>query len=192
MAWLSNNAGTLASLCTVGSTIVGVIFYLSNKVFHPSKQMQAKMDQHNVDVPPQPIKFLQWIEICGQGFIDVVDFLIRRFSEQSPNEPIDRETRSAVIFMGGGCLGPIAGCILAFAIGLILSIFGVQDFDTAFRAGAQITCILVFLVFSVLYVYVVGQNIEKMQSEYYQSHFNQQVAPQEAPIEMINSFMEPL
>ena len=176
--WLINNAGTIASLCSIGTTIVAVVFYLRKKLLTPSEQIQTKLDIHNLIVPPQPIMFLQWIEIFAQGFIDVVDFIIHRFSVQSEGDTIS-DARSMVISVGGCVVVPFGGGGLALVLAIIFTIFGVQDFGAAFRAGAQITLILLFLIFALLYVYVVGRKIEKIQSAYYQSHLNQQVATQE-------------
>ena len=172
MAWLINNAGTIASLFAIGGYIFGIVKYLRSKMKVPTQPQPTHSSQHQeVSVQIISISLNQWIKIFSQGFVDAADFLLNLVSvlDEAENEnPLMRIALCTLVYSGSIVF---VGAILAAVIAAVLAIFG-MNFLHGFQIGGQIVCVLLFIILSALYVYWVGENIKKIQPEHQQEYLD--------------------
>lgn len=108
---------------------------------------------------------MEWLEVFAQGFVDTSHFVFSLFPEDMS---LDKE---AIATQVGGCLmicglvAFVAELVLGFLFGGFLSILGIGN---ATSIAIAIDTILLFMIFSLLYIYHVGRCVEKKQLRRYQ------------------------
>lgn len=171
MSWL-NNANTIATLVLaifgIGGYLFGVISYLRGRA-NPFRRNShsSPVSRPQKSIPSRPISWLEWIELFGQGFVTTSDFVMNLFPTGEDIEAmlaIQRVGYCALICGFGVFLGEL---ILGFAIGIFLSFMGVNN---SAGAAVGITTVLLFMTFSLLYIYHVGLLVEEKQLEYYHTY----------------------
>jgi hypothetical protein len=182
MEWLSN-ANTLASLVLaifgIGGYIYGITTYLKKRA-SPTRSNTTGLSpagttssQKSSDTY-QPFSWLEWTQIFAQGLVDTADFIIAFIfpKEYDPKkDTVISKLTGCLMLCGMGVI--VGGFFLALIIGVFLSILGVKD-PTA--ATIVITTIVLFTIFSFVYIYHVGLRIEKKQQELMQEVQSQQSA----------------
>jgi hypothetical protein len=170
MSWFSN-ANTIvsfiAAIIGIGGFIYGIASYLVRKA-HTTQQdsvSSTASGTHKFSIPYRPLSLVEWIEVFGQGIVDAADFVIGLFpfADEFEDEPIiTRLTISGFICGGGALLGEL---ILGVSLDFVLSNLG---FSNAPGASIAISAIIIFLVFSFMYIYHVGLRVEMKQLRQYQ------------------------
>ena len=178
MEWLSS-ANVIASLVFaifgIGGYLFAIVTYLSRRAYPLKKTTSAA--SHQRQTPSKPISWLEWIELFTQGFVDTADFVLGLFSLKDDFE--DRPPMSRIGFCSFICgFGVIfAELLIGFAIGIFLSFFGVNN-PAGIAVG--VTTVLLFMTFSLVYIYHVGLLVEKrQQQELYQELQRQSVSGHE-------------
>jgi hypothetical protein len=180
MDWLSN-ANTIASLVLalfgIGGYVYGVVTYLKKRA-SPLQQVTTGMSQastpitQNPSVSYKPLSWLEWMELFAQGLVDTADFILILLQvdkeEKVKNTPVINRLGYCAAFCGIGVL--FGEFILGFALGFFLVAFGVKDPS---GAAVGITTILLFMTFSLIYIYHVGLAVEMKQLEKYQEIIKQ-------------------
>lgn len=167
MSWLSN-ANTIVGLIVGVIGLSGYLFaavtYLLGKAHLISRNSGLKIKS---SVPYRPLSLVEWIEVLGQGLVDTADFVIGLFpfaDEYDEDEPII--TRLGVGGFICGCGVLLGEFILGFTFYFVLSNLGLSN---APGASIAISAIILFLAFSLIYVYHVGLRVElKQWSQYRQ------------------------
>jgi hypothetical protein len=173
MEWLSS-ANTIASLLLalfgIGGYLYGIVTYLKKKA-SPQQQDSGSAQTSTSSTPQAPVSYrkitwLEWIELFAQGLVDMADFVIdlffpkERYSEKETT--INKIGLCAMICGFGVILGEI---ILGIAIGVFLGFMGMKD---AAGVAVGISTVLLFMTFSLVYIYHVGLAVEIKQLKEYQ------------------------
>src|SRR6266480_3754227 len=170
MEWLTN-ANTIVGLIVGIIGITGYIFaastYLLGKAHLISRNSgsKTKSSTQKSSIPYQPLSLVEWIEVLGQGLVDTADFVIGLFpfaDEYDEDEPII--TRLGVGGFICGCGVILGELILGFTFYFILSNLGLSN---APGASIAISAIILFMVYSLMYIYHVGIRVEIKQLEQY-------------------------
>ncbi len=111
----------------------------------------------------------------AQGWVDTADFVINLLPDNG--ELQDQPAISKIGFCCFICgVGVILGELISgFSLGWFLSVLGMSN---ASSAAIAITTILLFMTFSLLYIYHVGLRVEMKQYESYQEIRRQSSARQ--------------
>jgi hypothetical protein len=170
MSWL-NNANTIVNFISaiigIGGFIYGVASYLIRRA-HTTRQdlgSEAASTTQKSSIPYRPLSLVEWISVFGQGVVDTADFVISLFSFAYQLEDESVMTRISVcgfICIGAALLGEL---ILRIAFDFVLLNLGLSN---APGASIAISAIIIFLVFSFMYIYHVGLRVEMKQLERYQ------------------------
>ncbi len=181
MAWLSN-ANTIASLVLaifgIGGYLFGVVTYLKNKAT-PPKQDTSGGSQTSQYIPQKtvyykPLTWIDWIELFAQAFVDTEEFILTLLFDNKLDHDLDT-TISRIGFCLFICgFGVVAGeVIIGLAIGIFLSLLGVGN---PTGAAVGVATILLFMTFSLVYIYHVGLLAEERQKEQMEEVQSQQSA----------------
>lgn len=169
MAWL-NNANTIVGLIVGIIGITGYIFaaatYLLGKAHLISRNSGSKTKSsiQKSSVPYRPLSLVEWIEVLRQGVVDTADFVIGLFpfAYEFEDEPIITRLSISGFICGGGIL--LGELILGIAFDFVPSNLGLSN---APGASIAISAIILFMVFSLMYIYHVGHQVEMKQLEQY-------------------------
>jgi hypothetical protein len=176
MDWL-NSANAIASLVLavfgIGGYIYGIATYLKKKASQPQQSSPTpSTSSQTSSIPRKPISWLGWIELFTQGFVNTANFILGLFpfEESEQNKPVIIKIGYCAMFCA---LGAIFGeIILGFAIGIFLSFMGMSN---PTGAAVGITTVLLFMTFSLVYIYHVGLLVEEKQLEDYRQEQRQRV-----------------
>ena len=180
MAWL-NSASSIASLIMAVFGMIGYIYgivsYLRKKASPMRKaavgsSRDSASSQQKSSIPSRHISWLEWIEIFGKGLVDTADFVLDLLFKDNP----EMELEKPISKIGGcaficGIAAAIGGLIMGVIIGIFLSAIGVSN---PAGAATAIAIILLFMFFSLLYIYHVGLLVEDKQLEYYREYEKEQ------------------
>lgn len=179
MEWLSS-ANVIASLVFaifgIGGYLFAIVTYLSRRAY-PIKKTTSSASHQQQSIPSKPISWLEWIELFTQGVVDTADFVLGLFSltDEFEDKPPMGRVGFCSFICGFGVL--FAELIIGLAIGIFLSFFGVNN-PAGIAVG--VTTILLFMTFSLVYIYHVGLLVEKrQQQELYQEMQRQSVSGRE-------------
>ena len=175
MSWL-NNANTIVGLIVGVIGLSGYIFavatYLLGKAHLISRNSGSKIKS---SIPYRPLSLVEWIEVLGQGVIDTADFVIGLFpfAYEYEGEPIIKRLAISGFICGCGIL--LGEFILGISFNFVLSNLGLSN---APGASIAISAIILFMVFSLMYIYHVGIRVEiKQWKQYSQFEREQTIRP---------------
>jgi len=179
MSWL-NNANTIASLVLalfgISGYIYGVVTYLKKRADPPKLDIGTSpaftSSAPKSSVSYKPLSWLEWTELFAQGFVDTADFILTLLFHKDydpEKETVIDKLGYCAMYCGAGVLA--GEFILGFAIGFFLFAMGMSN---PTGAAIAITTILLFMTFSLLYIYHVGLAVEMKQLEKYRETLTQQ------------------
>ena len=170
MSWL-NNASSIASLIMAIFGFIGYIYgamsYLIRKA-HTTQQdlgSSTASSAQKSSIPYRPLSWLEWMEMFGKGLVDTAEFVINLLFHDNPY--LDFDTPIAKLggcAFFGGLLAIVGGLVMGVIIGIFLGALGMSNPS---GAATAIVIILLFVFFSLLYIYHVGLRVEMKQLERY-------------------------
>jgi hypothetical protein len=166
--------GVIVGIIGISGYIFGASTYLLGKAHLISRSAgsKTKSSTQKSSIPYRPLSLVEWIEMLGQGVVDTADFVISLFpfeDEYDEDEPII--TRLGVGGFICGCGVLLGEFILGFTFYFILSNLGLSN---APGASIAISAIILFTVFSLMYIYHVGIRVEMKQLEQYRQFEKEQ------------------
>ena len=180
MSWFSN-ANTIVNFISaiigIGGFIYGVASYLIRKAHTTPQDLgsEAISRTQTFSIPYRPLSLVEWLEMFGQGVVDTANFVIGLFpfADEVEDEPIITKLTICGFICGCGAL--LGELILGISLNFVLSNLGLSN---APGASIAISAIILFLVFSLMYIYHVGLLVEMKQLERYQEIRKQSSAQQ--------------
>jgi uncharacterized membrane protein YfcA len=174
MSWL-NNASSIASLIMaifgMCGYLYGIVTYLRKKASPILKatvgsSQDFAYSQQKSSIRYRPLSWLEWMEAFGQGLVDTAEFVVTFLFNNSPDADFD--TPIAKLWgcaFFGGLIAIVGGLIMGVIIAIFLGALGMSN-----PAGAAtvIVFMLLFVFFSILYIYHVGLRVEMKQLEQFQ------------------------
>ena len=180
MEWL-NNASSIASLimAAIGMCgyLYGIVTYLRKKASPMRKaavgsSQDSGYSQQKSSIRYRPLSWLEWMEAFGQGLVDTADFVTSFLFNNNPDFDFDTSFgKLAGCAFFGGLLAIVGGLIVGVVIGIFLGALGMSNPP---GAATAIVIILLFLFFSLLYIYHVGLQVEEKQLEQYRQFEREQ------------------
>ncbi|HJT58630.1 MAG TPA: hypothetical protein VJ761_19130 [Ktedonobacteraceae bacterium] len=182
MEWLNNAyiiTGLVMAIFGICGYLYGIVTFLKKKAT-PVHQGTIELSQtskntmQRTSVSYKPFSWLEWIEFFAQGFVDTASFILGLFFQDELKVGEDEAVMgklglcSFICFMGA----LLGGVILGVIIGAILSGLGVPN---GMNIGGVIAVILLFALFSLVYIYHVGLKVEKKRQEQYQQIQQQEI-----------------
>jgi hypothetical protein len=173
MSWLSN-ANTIVGLIVGIIGLSGYIFAASTYLLGKAHVIRQKSGSRAIQksfIPYRPLTLVEWIEMLGYGAVDTADFVISLFSfayQLEDESVMTRITVCGLICIGAALLGEL---ILGIAFDFVLSNLGLSN---APGAAIAISAIIIFMVFSLMYIYHVGLRVEIKQLEQYSTFEKEQ------------------